>query len=414
MLEAVSRRHLMELLGAGTLFTPAASGDVRDHIDTEWFRQTLARETENWLRAAVTPNGFFQVKLDREWRAVGDQAATLTSQNRQIYVMATGYELTRDRQYQAALTHGADFLLANSRDSQHGGMLFTVSPDGKVLDDRKDCYGHSFAIFGLSHAARVTRDEKYRQAALETWSEMKKNLRDQAGFFKPGTTRDFSEVRGTNSQNPMMHLFEALLALHDATGSREVYQDAEAHVNAMFSKGSGQLFEERAGYLPEVYDAQWKPLPASKCGRVDLGHQFEWAYLLSHAVEKNFPQRYLGIGERLLEYGMRVAYDAGTGGIFSVGDYEGNAVREPKGWWQQCELLRALMHYAVLRKRPDLWEPFHQSLEFVKRNFMDSEHGGWYFSHDPGNPSRRAGQAGYGYHVCGMYDEALRLAAHPG
>jgi len=409
----VSRRDLLQLAGVG-LFEQKTSHAVRDHIDAEWFRKTLAGETANWLKAAATPTGFFQVTLDRQWRPLEKQIATLTSQNRQIFVMATGYELTRETAYLEAMKKGADFLLKNFRDSRYGGLFFSVTPDGKAADERKDCYGHAFAVFGLAHAARVSRDTRYREAALETWGEMKKNLRDQAGFFKPATSRDFSQVQGTNSQNPMMHLFEALLALHDATKSKAIYRDAEAHARAMFAQGPGQLFQPGGGFLPEVYDGAWKPLPVDQRGRIDLGHQFEWAFLLSHAVEKGFPRTYLSIGERLLEYGMKVAYDRGQGGIFSTSDYGGSRDDRPKMWWQQCEMLRALMHYAVLRGRADLWAPFGQSLEFVKRNFIDSEHGGWYGAYDPAQP--REGKAlnkgslsQVGYHVCGMYAEAVRL-----
>jgi mannose/cellobiose epimerase-like protein (N-acyl-D-glucosamine 2-epimerase family) len=394
------------ILSIALLLAPSGS-----HIDREWFRKTLIGETAHWRDAASTPSGFFQPSLDRQWRPVGEQMGTLVSQCRLLFVMATGYEVTREVSYLEAVRKGADFLLAHFRDPQYGGWFWSVSPEGKALDTSKDSYGHAFVIFGLSHAARVTGEERYRKAALETWAEMKAHLRDSAGFIKPRTSRDFSQVRGTNSQNPMMHLFEALLALHDATGSPAVFQDAQVLADAIF----GKLFQEPGGYLPELYDADWKPLPAAQRGYLELGHQFEWAFLLSHAVEKGFPRRYLGLGQRLLDYGMKVAYDPEAGGIFSRGDYHGGAVRGPKGWWEQAEFLRALMHYAVLRRRANLWAPFDQSLEFVKRNFIDAEYGGWYGAYDPKTPieGRRAYKGSVwmvGYHVSGMYAEALRLS----
>jgi len=48
-------------------------------------------------------------------------------------------------------------------------MLLAHFPQGEVLDDRKVAYGHAFAVFGLSYAYRVTKDSRYRQAALDTW-----------------------------------------------------------------------------------------------------------------------------------------------------------------------------------------------------------------------------------------------------
>ena len=91
------------------------------------------------------------------------------------------------------------------------------------------------------------------------------------------------------------------------------------------------------------------------------------------------------------------------------------AVRPPTTDRSQAEFLRALMHYATLRKRANLWAPFDQSLEFIKRNFIDAEYGGWYGAYDP--KASKEGRRTYkgsvwmvGYHVSGMYAEALRLS----
>ena len=441
MPEVISRRNLLQFAGAGALFGSRVvaaqrvkpSATVRQHIDADWFRKALADEIQHWFKSAELPSGFVQQRIDRQWRPTGEQVATLTSQGRHMFMRARGYDLTRDAAYLQSVRRIADFTLANFRDTQYGGVYFSVSPDGKVVDDRKDSYGTAFTIFGLSHAARVTRDEKYRKAALAVWADMKKGLRDKAGFFKPGTTRDFSQApaptrggpmgrqgaaakapqrstAGRNTQNPMMHLFEALLALHEATGSKEVFAEVEAHGNAMFTK----LFQDKGGYLPEFYDADWKPLPASEGGHPDLGHQFEWAYLWSQAVDTGFPKQDLQLyGERLLNYGMKVAYDTENGGIFSVGDYEGNPVRAPKGLWQQCEFLRALMNWAVLHGHNELWDAFDKSLAVFKQNFMDAQYGGCFSRYyDPKTPPEESQLFKNGidcYHVCGMYAEALRL-----
>jgi len=392
----------------GFLLLAAAA---EQQIDCDWFHKAILEEVAHWRAATVTPSGFLRPSLDREWQPTGRQTATLVSQSRLIYVLATGWELTRDEAYLEAVTKGADFLLEHFRDPEHGGFFYSASPDGEVLDNSKDSYGHAFVIFGLAHAARVTGEERFREAALQTWSEMKAHLRDKAGFIRPRATRDFSQVRSTNSQNPMMHLFEALLALHDVTGSEEVFNDAKSLAEAIFRK----LFQEEEGYLPELFDEHWKPLPADRRGYIELGHQFEWAFLLSRAVEKGFSEDWLDIGDRLLDYGLEVGYDADEGGIFSRGDYEGNARPGPKGWWEQAELLRALAHYAVLRERDDVWDAFAQSLKFVQRNFIDWEHGGWFRSYEPGVPraveeQNKGSVWMVGYHVTGMYWEVLRLA----
>lgn len=418
MLKAISRRNVLQLAGAGawlgsrmaTAQRARPSMALRQHVDPEWFYKALADETERWLKAAEMPSGFVHERLDRKWVPLPQPTATLTSQSRQIFMRARGYDLTHKPVYLESLKKVADFLLANFRDSRYGGLVFSVNLDGKVMDDQKDSYGTAFVIFGLSHATRVTKNDRYRQAALETWAEMKKRFRDKAGFYRLSMSRDYSQARGTLSQNPMMHLFEALLALYDATGCKEILSEAEAHGTAMFTK----LFQDKGGYLPEFYDGDWKPLPASRQGHPDLGHQFEWAFLWSHAVDHGFPRRYLQqFGERELNYGMKVAYDTEIGGIFSNGDYDGRPVKASKGLWQQCEFLRALMNYAVVHNHSELWAAFDKSLAMFKQHFVDADYGGhfssYYDPNSPGDASRLAKSGTDCYHVVGMFTEALRL-----
>ena len=232
-------------------------------------------------------------------------------------------------------------MLAHFRDKQYGGLFAEVDPDGKVLDDRKESYGTAHAILGMSHAARVSGRKTYGDAALEIWSDMKKGLRDQYGLFKRETSRDFKTTGpGKNTQNPMMHLFEALLALHDATQSKAVFQDAEAHANNVLTR-----LLQKPGYIPELYDRDWKPIPAgppgqtepdgspldvynsyaaaAQTGHIEVGHQIEWAFFLSRAVEKGFPRKYLSFGERLLNFAMKVGFDRQSGGVFGYSDYDG-------------------------------------------------------------------------------------------
>jgi len=389
------------------------SRPVKAHIDGEWLRRSFIEDNlARWLSAAVTETGFFQTNLDRQWRPAARQAATLVSQSRLLYVFSVGYHVTSDAAYLQAVRAGAEFMLRYMRDEKYGGWYWSVSPQGKVLNNEKDSYGHAFVIFGLSHAHRVTREARYRQVALETWDEVKQHLRNSDGGFKRRTDRKFLTTLKGNSQNPMMHLFEALLALHDATGSQEVFQDAFSLAQFIF----GRLYQRDHGYLPELYDADWQPLSVEKGGKVDIGHHFEWAFLLSRAVEKGFPPQYLHIGMRMLEFGMNSGYDKESGGIFSHSGYDGTRKKDSaKTWWQQCEFLRALVHYASVRRRRDLWEPFEHSLRFVKQHFLDPEYGGWYFSYDPDGTSHRGNlRKGSlwkaGYHATSMYKEMLRIS----
>ena len=416
---------LAACLGALAGCRPPATAEVsarmaNRHVDLEWFRGSFVRDTlAPWLAAAPTECGFFRATHDRQWRPAEKQTATLVSQSRLLFVMRCGFGVTGDDRYRQACLKGADFLLRHFRDEKHGGWCWSAGPEGNVLEDHKSSYGHAFVIFGLSHAWLLTREARFLEAAGRTWDEMKRSLRDGQGGIKPATTRDFSQVKGVNTQNPMMHLFEALLVMHEATdsaGDKAAAATVRQDIVLLHDFIFGRLFDRARGCLPEMYDADWKPLPLEKGGKVDVGHQFEWAYLLSHAVERGFPKAWLRDGERMLDWGMNAGFDSESGGLFSPADYGGKVDKaRAKGWWEQCEHLRAVMHWAARRRRPDLWPAFEKSLAFVKARMIDAEYGGWYGNYD-GRPRTDANSGKgsvwkIGYHDAGMYMEALETGS---
>lgn len=372
-------------------------------VDTHWYRQALRADLERYVAATPAANGFLKPRLDRRWRPYAEQSVTLVSQARLLFVLATGYAITGEARYRAAVERAARFLLAHFRDREMGGWVKQVSPSGQVMDDHKDSYSHAFAMFALTHAWRATGRQEYLEEASQTWVEMKARLRDDRGFLRRRATRDFATTKGANSQDPMMHAFEALLLLHEASGSAEILADARALADAIF----GELFETQNGFLPELYDDEWRALPPERGGHVSLGHQFEWAWLLSEAVRLGFPERHLTIGSRLLDYGMKHGYDRRRGGFFS------EAGVDSMTWWTQCEAMRALIRYAHRHGREDLWPAYAKTFSFVRERFIDAKYGGWFRGYDPA--SRRIGHAldkgsetMAGYHVTNLYLEALR------
>jgi cellobiose epimerase len=420
--------------------------EIGRHVDRQWFLDNLIRDNLNhWRDAGATPSGFFQINLDREWRepAGEPREATAVSQGRQIYNMAVGYEFSRDQRFLTALDRGIEFLTSRMHDDKHGGYFARVSPDGTVLDDSKQSYGLSFIVFGLAHAARVTKNAAYADAAMRALAEMKPMQRD--GLFYVGSmNREFTTVAargggraagapsagaaaaGTGAAAPAeparghgfnQHLFEALLALYDATGSRAVFNQMVATLEEMASH-----FDHEYGYLPESFDANWKKTAGD---RLNVGHLYEWAWLFSRAVEEGAPNgsKYIAMGNRMIDLGNKVGYNRPAGGIWSGADVNGNVPNKQMVWWCQAELLRATAHYAIRHGRSDLWPSFDQSLAFLRANFLDAEYGGWYYAWIPDLPRDQmplafrkgkvdgasAATGKTSYHDIAMYHDILRI-----
>ncbi|MFN8491299.1 MAG: AGE family epimerase/isomerase [Caldilineaceae bacterium] len=387
-------------------------------IDFGWFRQHLLNDIfPHWLNA-VTSEGLFLSHFDRQWRTIPKNFGTLVSQSRLLYDFAKGYELTQDEQYRRAVEAGAYFLLEKFRDRDYGGWYWSCNRAGEVLDPRKDSYGHAFVIFGLAHACQCTGNQEFKAAALETWEIFQTRFHDEYGGYRWRMTREFQPAEQIKSQNPIMHLFEALLALSDVKDTAYIRKDAEQVANFILTK----LVRPSDRRLPEVYSPDWQELPAgpigpgpvSEGGRLDVGHAFEWSFLLSTAVERGLPAHYLDYATSFINYGMLLGYDAQAGGIYSPADPTGQLLSQRKGWWEQCEAARALMHFVVRRQRDDFRQPLAQTVAFIQKQFVDPVYGGWYMTLEPGgDPTNqdKGTEWKVDYHVVGMCMEGVRLAA---
>jgi cellobiose epimerase len=446
-----------------------SNAEIAKHLDHAWVKKALVNDLlDYWVKYSVKPNGFIQENLDRQWKEFGEPSASLNGQGRVLYTFAVGYEVSgKDKKYLDAVTKGADFLL-KMHDDQFGGYYNRTTPDLKVTDDTKGGF-QSFAIFSLAHAARVTGNQKYAKAALDVYHELKAKMSDGpfiTGNFKrdfsgpaamnmggmgggrgagaggrgaagapgapagapgaptgapggpagapgapagaPGGRGGFGMAAGGHGLN--LHMFEALMGLYEATRSKEVWDTIQGELDVI-----AKVYNYKEGYLSESYDKDWKEV-GNPLG--NPGHIFEWASLLSHAVELGADPKFIEMGSRNLDYGLK-AWDKEVGGL-SPRNQQG----QPSYmlWWPQCEVAKATANYAILHGRSDLWPVFEKTMNFIKTNYFDTEQGGWFEGYKVGMKSREElgarafikgavdGPELSPYHMTSMYHDMWRIS----
>jgi mannose/cellobiose epimerase-like protein (N-acyl-D-glucosamine 2-epimerase family) len=380
-----------------------------EFVDADWHRKDLNANLARWVAISPTPSGLMQGNFDRSWKPAAGHGSDLTVHSRIVYSMIAGFEATGDKRYEQAARRGAEFLLQHYHDGEFGGFYKRVDADGKVLDSGKDVYGQAFAVLALSHMARVTKDERYQKAALTAWHDIRDHLRDPDGGFRNATVRDFSAASGgLNSQNHVMHIFEALLALIDATHDPVTIEDAREVGNFVLYKLMVGL-PSGAAYIPEWFDEHWKPLANKEAGAyIDVGHQFEWIHLLRTAERRGLPPLYADVSERLLKYAVAIGYDETDGGVFNR-VYPDGTVDRNKYWWPQAESMRAFL---AVGDRPDMARRYRQTLDLVNSEILDQANGGWRLG---AKGTCAAGNCGNEqpepYHLVGLDVAALSVAA---
>lgn len=385
--------------------------EIQQHIDRDWLKTTVTHGLiDYWVKYSVEPNGFIQEDLDRQWKPWGNQReASINGQGRQLLSMTLGYEMTHDPKYLDAINRAADFLL-KMRDNKYGGYYERVGPDHKVIDSSKTGY-QSFALYSLATAGRVTGNKKYLDAAMVLFRDIRDKMRDGDFIGSSAYSRDFSKRIGLFGRMPVsggalrdpkaaarraaaagfsnrnhrinLHMFEALLGLYEATKSPEVWKEIDSELNAI-----SRLYNYKIGYLPESYDDNWHGVGDPSR---NPGHLFEWASLLSRAVELGADPKYIELGSRSLDLGLK-SYNQQVGGLGGV-DANGKPVRML--WWPQCEVIKATATYATLHGRKELWPYYHKTLDFIKNNYFDLQDGGWFEAYVPGQPRSAQGEKAF-------------------
>jgi len=326
-----------------------------------------------WLaRLHDQAGGFFET-LEASGEAVPDQRRTTLVQARLTYVFTYAYLLSHDPVFRDAAQHGLGFLMRGCR-APDGGFLRAVSVDGATLDDTRDAYDHAFVLFALAWYFRATNDASAIQLADATWAFMQERLADAryGGLleeFAPGR----AGIKLPRRQNPHMHLLEAMLALHAATGEKNWLRRATALVDLF----KGHFVDPQSGALIEFFGEGWSAAPGDEGRLREPGHQFEWVWLLHEYFRATRDDSVVPYAERLFAFGSRFGIDD-DGAVFDAVDASGRLVAGTKLLWPQTEYIKACVARAEWLEDAAARSAIPAHLRLIAQRFMRADAANWH------------------------------------
>jgi mannose/cellobiose epimerase-like protein (N-acyl-D-glucosamine 2-epimerase family) len=292
-----------------------------------------------WAARIVDPEGGFFESLDAQGQAGASPARTVLNQARLTYVFSHAAVLAGGGDLRAVADHGFDFV---RRASVSGGGGFagwhrSTSVHGEIIDGARDAYDQAFVIFAMAWYHRATGSQEALRLAAQAHEFMDRHLADRVhgGFFEEFPNIDKQPRR----QNPHMHLLEAALAMHAASGDAVWLARADKLV-ALFTRA----FVDGTGTLGEYFDAQWRPAEGAAGERREPGHQFEWVWLLAQYMRQSGRQDLHAHAQRLFEFGTRHGLDSRgplQGMVFDSVNADGAVLADSKLVWPQTEFIKA-------------------------------------------------------------------------
>ncbi len=305
----------------------------------DW-RDSISR-FEHWYRRDALPlwlqhgyddacGGFYET-LDFSGSGVSGQPRRVRVQARQIHTFTQSAIRGWAPEGEALAAKGFDYVLANAcPDGGARGCVHLLSDSGAILDDRRDLYDQAFLLLACASRWEAAQDRRALTLAERTVSFLDRELASPHGGWM-----ESDQYEMPRRQNPHMHLFEAFMALYDATGD-DSYQDYATSIHGLFNR---HFFDASKGILREFFDEKLVVLDSAKGKIIEPGHMMEWVWLLgkfNHLFGKGDQSTMRILYERAKVIGANRA-----GFLSDTVTLDTPSVDSPSRLWPQTEFIKA-------------------------------------------------------------------------
>ncbi len=294
----------------------------------DWFVQ---RALPLWAKAGVDAHGGFCESLDFTGAPVPGRRRVRV-QCRQIHTFTEAARRGWLPDGEAIAARGFDRLLATAvpKDGARG-CVHSLHDDGAVDQQLRDLYDQAFLILACAARIRAANDPRARAIARNTLDFLDREFASPHGGFRENDRGGYPR-----RQNPHMHLFEALMALHTATGDKAILDRAHA-LEALFR---AKFLDAKAGALREYFNDDWSLIDRVS-DKIEPGHMAEWVALLDR-FERLTGETRTAIKQSLYQSAdaRRIPGEAFLPNETMLGARPDHASRR---LWPQTELLRAAL-----------------------------------------------------------------------
>ena len=335
-----------------------------------------------WLKYTRNPeNGGYHglITADMSVRKGAYRGALLTS--RILWTFSAAYRRYHDPAYLEMATYAYRDLMDHFRDTESGGLFWTITAEGKPLDSHKQIYGQVFGIYALAEYYRATGEKGALDEAISIYTLVETHAHDHKfGGYYDALGRNWDRLAfgqrnllgdAPKSQNSHIHILESYTEL------LRVWPDPGLLANQrdLIEMTISHIINPRTHHLILFLKEDWTPIGEE----VSYGHDIELSWLLVEAArvvgDPALVARVKPISLDIARVTLAEGVDP-DGGVISEGGPHGYT-QTNKEWWEQAEAVVGFLNAYQLSGDTRYLDASRHSWDFIQTRLIDRVHGDW-------------------------------------
>jgi cellobiose epimerase len=369
---------------------------------------------EKYGRDVATGGFYASLGNDNVGDPAGSRSVVMTS--RHLWAYSAAAKTLKNPSLLAMADYAWNALTKNFIDPVHGGVFWSVRPDGSPDVSKKQIYGEAFALYALSEYAsalhEIRGDRPGAEAAilqaLSIYELLEKNARERtyggyvearARDWKPTSDLKLSEkdIDCAKSMNTNLHVLEALSsllrALRAVRPSAPVIQSRVAESLSSLIVVTVDRILGKDGHLDLYFNDDWSSIRDV----VSYGHDIETSWLLWEALETlddpALSRALKSVVIRIAEVALAEGADPETGAMEN--EFHGGKKDRTRVWWCQAEALVGFCNAWQLTGDEKFLAAAEAQWKWIETRQIDRKNGDWFASVAPdGTPDLREAKGG--------------------
>lgn len=358
-------------------------------MDWHNFKKQFENElTDNilnyWVKEVYDTNRrTFFGRITNEGKKFPEAVLSAVLTTRILWTFSAAYRFYPTAIYKKMADEAYRILVETFWDNENGGIYWSVFPDGRPEDTKKQFYAEAFFIYAMSEYWLAFKDEKAKQLAVSMFMLMEKYAFDaEYGGYLEANTADWKETTDQRlspkdldvkkSMNTHLHILEAYTNLYRIHKVKEVEQKVEHLLRVFLDK----ILDKKTGHLILFFDKDW-----TVRSEIDsYGHDIEATWLMHEAAEVLGNHDIIEEVEKVAVKMSDVTIKEGLaqhGGMFYE-KAEGH-LQEQFDWWPQAEAVVGFFNTYQITKNDKYLVHAQKSWKFIQDYIIDKKNGEWFW-----------------------------------